>query len=743
MGNFKKLGIITLSTGLFTGILAPGAGAAPLVNEQNNSVKIKIAQTESVVTKNDLIKKFKEFFPQFHFLTDNDFNMGAGHRFQGDDITRYDLTFQKKVNGKQIYGNIGFIGEKLEIENYYYQPANSADALFPAKLTKEKAQEAALAFLKKFPEGGEYQLAPNLYDYYSGNQILTEPISYSFSFGRNNNKVPISDQQINITVLGNGEISQFYRSSPLNNESTTFDSLTKVLPKNDVIAKIKENLSIDLHYRIDFDYLTNERNVNLVYQPSSEVFGVHALSGEWHTSNRFSPELPKAKEIKLISPQPMQPKNNNISLEEAKKLAEQLLKIDSNEVKLRIDSIEETKNYNDQDIISIHYMYEHRNGGTGTNLEIDKLTGEIISYNDIKSSVLKEINANQKANQTLSSEEALEQAIKYLKQYSPSYLHNYAMPTEETFYDEDREMFYFNFPRVVNNILVSGDQISVSVASDGSLQNLSVNQVNIKNWPSVERIISKETAAATYFENLNVNLNYVKVGSNKENNHYQLVYTPVYNENLTSFLNANTGKWDSLAELRSNRHILHPWAEKELNHLIDAGIIAVKEGITFNADASVTKGAAIEVIMKSLYRIYPGYFSGQRNKVQSFKNINPDHALYQVIERAVAQGTLKNEIENFELDKRLTREELAVWYIRTLGLEQAAKNQGIYQLSFADAKDIKAENIGFVALAHSLGLLTTSNNKFNPKQEVTYADLAVSTVRLAHEVYEKGIQINF
>ena len=40
-------------------------------------------------------------------------------------------------------------------------------------------------------------------------------------------------------------------------------------------------------------------------------------------------------------------------------------------------------------------------------------------------------------------------------------------------------------------------------------------------------------------------------------------------------------------------------------------------------------------------------------------------------------------------------------------------------------------------LANSMGLLETDQNKFNPEQEVTYAELAVSTIRLAHEMSEK------
>ncbi len=86
----------------------------------------------------------------------------------------------------------------------------------------------------------------------------------------------------------------------------------------------------------------------------------------------------------------------------------------------------------------------------------------------------------------------------------------------------------------------------------------------------------------------------------------------------------------------------------------------------------------------------------------------------------------------------IKREELAAWYIRALGLEQAAKDSSIYKLDFADANKVQKEYIGHVALANSLGLLKTEQNQFNPDREATYAELAVSIIRLAHEMTEKG-----
>lgn len=749
MKLIKKLGVITLSTGLTMGILTPAAGATSLGNIQQNDVQIQVSQVDSVVTKSDLIKRFKEFFPnQFDFLDDSDFHMWTGRSYPDEEDTiRYDLSFDKQVNGNFIYGGASFVGDDLEIVNFHYRPDNAVDALFPAKVSKEEAKQAALSFLSKFPESSKYQLQPDSFNYYPS-QLLTEPFRYSFTFVHMKDNVPISDQQIQVTVLGNGEVSEFYRYS--NSTGTkTYDDVTKILPEQDMITKIKENLSIDLQYSIDVDYETGASGVKLVYEPNSSVYGIHALTGDWYKLYEFSSQVPKKNEIQPIVTQTLPPKNPNMTIEEAKALAEELLAIDSKDIKLRIESIDEVNDYNGQDVININYMYEYKNGGTGTNLVLDKRTGEIIQYTDIRNHLsrdlgIDEIEKEKEENVILiSEEEALSQAVEYLKEYAPSYLDNYSMPIVENIYNEDRGTYSFAFPRIVNGLIVSGNYISLSVsAEDGSLLDFNVSFTDIKNWPSVDKVISKEKAAEKYFENFKLDLNYTNLWSSKNKDHYYLVYTPLFNDSRYNSLDANTGEW--IDSVTNTPEVITPdWAEKELNYMIESGIINAGDAKTFDGNAKVTKGSAIEVIIKSMSHTYFGYPYGERNKSHSFENIKPDHRLYQVVERAVANGILKKDNNTFNLDESLTREELAVWYIRTLGLEEAAKSQGIYQLNFNDAKDVSEENVGYVALANSLGLLTTYNNKFNPKQEVSYADLTVSTVRLAHEVYKKGIQIRY
>lgn len=744
MVNLKKIGIVLTSSALSLGMFSSMANASTTMNMQPEKVQIQVAATEKNFTKNDLIKKLHDLFPKkFDFLSNSDFYMNSGGRFYPDDDTiRYDLSFHKTVNGKQLNGSATFVGEELDIEQFYYQPPVEKESLFPAKVTKDDARKIANDFVKKFFGGAEYQLETDPFNYYPS-QILSEPIRYSFSFARTKNQVSIMDQRIEVTVLGNGEVVNFSQNS-MQKKVFTFDDTKQLKDKDGILEKIKENLTVDMQYQINNDYRSGDRSVQLVYLPTTKLRGVNASTGKWLTADGYSAEFPKNSKIEMISAKQLPPKQKGITLEQAKKIAEQMLKVKSDKVKLNIESVEETKNYNGQEVIRIQYMYQYANGGSGTSLELDKKTGEIVQYHDMTSDLLERSGEESKKENPISEKDARTQAIKYLKEWVPSYLHNYAMPVDEPYLEERFGTYNFSFPRIVNGIVVMGDQLNVSIGADGSLKGLNVNYQEFEKWPSIDKAISKEDAKAILKKTLSLDLNYMKSDNKKDNLHYDLVYLPSYNEDTLSFLDANSGEWSSLFNGKSSSTILHPWAAEELNYLINAKVLDIKDTKNFNGDASVSKGEALKVMMNSLTYFYSNSYDNEtENKKQTFKNIDSKHPLYQVVERAVDAGIIKPDNENFDFESPIKKEELAVWYIRVLGLDQAARNSNIYKLDFADANKVKPEYAGYVALASSMGLLKTDQNSFYPDREATYAELAVSVILLAHEISEKGNSLRY
>lgn len=740
--KLNKIGFSITAAVMSFGIMSAASADTNIV-EQPKQIEIQVAATEITVTKNDLIKKLKEFFPKkFDFLSASDFYMSSGHYYPEDKTIRYDLSFSKTIQGKDVYGGITFVGDDLEIENFYYNPVNVADALFPAKVTKEEAQKIAMDFIKKFPNAEQYQFDKNssdMYSYYS-NQVLTEPINYSFTFIRTKNQVEIPDQQIQVSVLGNGEVTNFYRYQSVD-KSVGFDDVQNKKAETEILEKIKDNLQVQLQYQINYDYPSAKQSVELVYSPTSQFTGVHALTGEWQTPSGFVQNLPKATEVEPIVPKALAPRQKGLTVDEAKSIAEKMLKIDSNEVTLSIDSINEIKDYNGMEVYDIQYSYNYKNGGHGTSLTIDKNTGEIVQYYDIKDDLLSEMGKT-KSKTKITSSQALSKAINYLKEWSPSRLHEYALPLSEPSVDDRMGAYHFTFPRIVNGITVSGNEISVSIKFDGSLNNLYVTHQEFENWPSTSNIISKEEALKRFKDELNVKLQYSLQGNYNEDQHYSLVYTPVFNDKGTNTFDATSGEWTSQFDEENHPIVTHPTAEQELNYLIQNNILEVKDS-SFNADAAITKGEALKTLVKSLTYFYEEYniTYEEQPHPQTFDNIGPDHPYYRVVEQAVSMGILNPNSAELNTSSQITREELAVWYIRALGLEPAASHSDIYKLNVKDAKDVKYP--GYVALATALEILPAENGLFKPKEKVTYAELAVSTIHLAHQVYESRLNYRY
>lgn len=742
MVKVKKLGLIVTSTVLSFGMFSSLANASPTEHGQLEKVRIQVASTDNVITKEQLVKKFREIFPnQFDFLKASDFQVNSSHIYPEDETVRHDLYFMKMIDGKRVYGNIGFVGEDLDIEYFSYQPPNVKDALFPAKVSKDEARKIAEDFMKKFLDGKDYQLEADTYDYYP-QQILTEPIRYSFTFSQTKNQVSIADQRMDVSVLGNGEVVSFYKMFPQSNTST-FADVAQLKDKNEMVKQVKANLSVELNYQINYDYQTGDRSAELIYRPTARLQGVEAATGKWMTADGYTTDFPGKTKIEALTEKPLPAKQDGITVEEAKKIAEQFLAIDSDKVKLKIESIHEMENYNGQEVIYVQYMYQHPTGGSGASIEINKKTGEVVSYYNTRDHLLTDMGEEPKKDNALSKQEALAKAVEYVKEWIPSYLHMYAMPLEEPYFDERVGMYQFAFPRVMNGIIVTGDQIHVGIAADGSLNSLQVNYQELENWPSSDNVISEQEAKKILEETLDLKLTYMKHAKNQTENHYDLVYVPVFNDDPFSYVNANTGEWNNLFNGKDSITVSHPWAQEELNYLINAKVLDVKDAKSFNGDAAISRGEALKVLMNSLSYFYHGsYYYGQENTNQTFDNIDPKHPLYQEIERAVETGIIKAGTKEFNVDAPITREELSVWMIRVLGLEQAAKDNSIFTLSFADAEKVQSANAGYVAMANSMGLVKAEQNRFNPDREVTYAELAVSTIRLAHAITDsrRGLQ---
>ncbi|WP_274307081.1 YcdB/YcdC domain-containing protein [Solibacillus daqui] len=739
MVTIKKAGVLLSATALSVGLLAPMASASTLGIERMETLPIQVAQTNTSVTKNDLMKRFRELFPsEFPNVTEKDFRMGTGYSHPKDSTVRYELNFSKNIDNQYVYGSFTFVGETLELEQFHYQPVNSKDVLFPAKYSKGEAQKVANEFIEKFDKSEEYELVPNDFNYYSSS-ILTQPVQYSFTYMKKKSGVPISDQSISIGVLGDGTVTSYYKKQDVT-DNFTYDDPSKKQSESVIANRLRDALKAQLSYKIETDYTTGDYTVKLVYQPNSQVTsGVHALTGEWLTSEGLSSTLSNQKITPIVT-EPLAAKQSNLTSEQAQAMAEKLLATDKKGVKLTIESIEEKTTETGKAVFNIQYMYHYRNGGTGTELTIDKATGEIINYSDIKNS-LEVLDNDSNTEVELTRQQALEKAIAYVKEWVPSYAHQYALPVDEAIYQDYNDSYYFKFPRIVNGLTVEGDQISVNIdAKTGGLLSLHVNAFDNIQWPAATDILTQQEATKLLKNQLKLKLQYVNHPKVENEQHYSLAYQPVFKEGSYAVIDAKTGEWlDAFGMANSDKPTIeHPTAAEELNYLIYAGILEIDE--TFNPDAPVTKEEALKVLLKSVtYMYYDSRYNASETTNQSFTDIAPDHALYPFVTRALKMGMLDASTKTFNAAASLSNQELAKWVIGTLKLNNVAQYSDIYELNYSDAAQVDKELRGYVALAYAIGLLEAENNQLKPKSEVTYAQLAQVTIRLAHKMNEYQI----
>ncbi|MBU8905944.1 YcdB/YcdC domain-containing protein [Desertibacillus haloalkaliphilus] len=736
--KYKRFGLLSLSTALALGIASPTLAADVQAVQEQPSYEVEVAAVDVDIEKEDLIERLNELFPgKFDFLDNRDFHMNNHHiiGWEEEDTIRHSLYFNKQVGGNYIHGNVDFVGEDLTLQSYHYQPEDVKGALYPPEVSQDEAKQLAEDFVSSVADG-EYELSDRFEPYVSwGNRTLTEPVRYNFAFQRLENGIPVVGQDLNVTVLGNGEITQYYGGSR-HGQDAEYEAQENVLEKDDVLSTIEEKLDVELQYMLYHSPQSMEPEVRLVYVPSPQFGGIHAINGDWELGQSFVSELPETTELTLLSEEERTVEGEPVTRDDVRELAEDLLTVDDGG-ELRINSIQE-QTRNDVDVYVVQYSIQYQNSGYGSSFEVSKETGEIFNFHNAS-------RYDQNVEENLGYEEALEAAVEAIETYAPSKMHEYAYPVNNFNENADRGIYRFSFPQVKDGILVSGSALNVSIsAEDGSLDSLYVSPLPEADWPSVDQAVDRETALNDYLNQLDIDLSYGNHPQSDESHKYHLIYRPTFSDGY-EYYDATEGEWAKREQDErpdEEPQVSEHWAADELNYMIDAGIISVEDEAEVNPNEVISKGEAIEVIMKSLTRFYPEPPMPDDEVRSTFTNIGPDHELYQVVERAAQQNIIDTDSSTFAVDEALTREELAYWYVRALGLEDAAKHSEIYNVSFADAGAISDEYIGYVALANALGVLQgDSLNQFNAAGEVTLAELAVSNFRLAEKASELGVAV--
>lgn len=171
------------------------------------------------------------------------------------------------------------------------------------------------------------------------------------------------------------------------------------------------------------------------------------------------------------------------------------------------------------------------------------------------------------------------------------------------------------------------------------------------------------------------------------------------------------------------------WAYDEINKASEYGFMDGMGDGTFGIGTNVTRAQFASMIVRMF---------GLEKKVPESKYSDVDSSkwYYNDVDTLLAYGIAQYESGRFRPDDKITREEMTVMLVRSLGYGSLAQQEN----STTPFTDV-SENKGYINLAYDFGIVSgRTNTEFDPKGTATREEAAAMMVRC----YEKyNSKINF
>lgn len=168
------------------------------------------------------------------------------------------------------------------------------------------------------------------------------------------------------------------------------------------------------------------------------------------------------------------------------------------------------------------------------------------------------------------------------------------------------------------------------------------------------------------------------------------------------------------------------WAEDSIRRSVELGFFQGQSAASFELGGELTRGAFAEM----LCRFYG--WETQAPEESSFQDVEADGACAGAVEALLSHGVITTQRPDFRPGEALSREDLAVMLVRSLGYGVLA---GLAQELPTHFQDLHT-NIGYIAMAYNLGLTNgTSSTTFSPRRAVTQEEVAVTMIRLYDKLH--------
>lgn len=357
---------------------------------------------------------------------------------------------------------------------------------------------------------------------------------------------------------------------------------------------------------------------------------------------------------------------------------------------------------------------DYRKGGYEQfkSLTVNAKTGALLSGWGYRPSYLKDVKADRARLQST--------ADAFLKLYCPDYVSHVAL-----YGGEDGE---FRYDRQENGYFYHNNGINITVdPGDGSVLCFSNSWDKDLKFQSADGVVSEKAALTAYCGAYAARLQYIAYPVSVDTAipvwkiyadacgsvayRYVLGYTYEADGKAVLGVDAKTGKLVRAEESVSAAYsdIAASYAKAQIQALADAGI-RFSDSDKFQPAAKLTQRDLLVLLLNSC-----GY---------SFDTEDlSDGTLDQLYEAAWNEGFLARGTRSPE--KAVTRLELVKALVSASPYSQAAQLKGIFVTSFRDASQVSADDLGYLAIAQGLGIVSGTRGKFYPARTATRQEAAM------------------
>lgn len=630
-------------------------------------------------------------------------------------------------------------GEPIQV----YMPTNFlVNDREGANLTREEAKQAALRWIRaNIPSVNVDQLQVND-EYLSMEQALFSPAKHDFYFRLSVNGIETDSNTISISLDGWGNVISYYRNS----DDGDYPSPTPKIDAAAIRKLYKDQFGVKLAYVPENLYNNIRGNYFLGYVPENDAGYVRdADTGK--TLNYFGEEhqtitvdegiIPEVKDAFVPLTSPL------AGGEAAARLVERWFNIPDG-FELESKSLGQRWNNTNTKTWNMYWMNDKNPMGDRISAEVDASTGQIYSYNNFRYTYGEPV----KVSNPISLEGARNLALETVSKLVPNASKEWRLASVVG-PGEEGGAYEFSFQRYAEDILIFGDTISISIDLNGQIVGFSVNaNAELSKLPTdTKPVVSAQQAKEKYLQEIDLKLRYSIYGrysSSREQKKLpiKLVYYPYHKSivsggTVTIPLDAKTGEWKNMIPQIGRRDIpavsdiKGHVSESALNELVKFNVLTPDKDGKVYPEREITLGEWYQLLAASLNPAYEAQ-SYARSSAESYGGLQPDDPYYAAVQVLLGENWLSyNPDEKLQLDRTLTREELAVSLTRILKYEKLSRTftlpSDVPGVSDADS----IANKGAAAITIRLELLPAVDGKFLPQRQVTRAEAAEVLVRLS------------